>query len=78
MVKPLTTHGFAMLRRLTEAPVPKREVNPGLFDKLVREGLAKAADHPSQFGIKGQKTTYLEITPAGMSRLEEEPRHVEP
>lgn len=39
MSQPLSAIAYETLSRLSSGPIPTQEVNPGLIDKLYREGL---------------------------------------
>lgn len=64
--RPLTAHARAELAQLARAPVPRCSINPGVVDRLTREGLAELRDLPSPFAAhRGGTCQHLVITEAG-------------
>jgi hypothetical protein len=66
-LKPLTAHAWAILRRLYVERVAAYTINPGVRDRLDREGLAE------QRGHRGSFTAY-QITDKGRAMVEATPR----
>jgi hypothetical protein len=63
---PLTAHAIAALVALSRGPKPRREVNPGLANRLLRGALVESVFLPSPY--KNQATVkieYLRLTKAG-------------
>lgn len=46
---PLSEHARAELRAIAEKPVPRRTVNPGVANRLVREALVEDVMLPSPY-----------------------------
>lgn len=65
-LKPLSAHAWAILRRLYVERVAAYTINPGVRDRLVREGLAE------QRGYRGSFSAY-QITGKGRSMVEATP-----
>lgn len=67
---PLSAHAIAELRNLLLAPEPCCGVNPGVANRLLREGLVETVGLPSPFKVhKGGNTAHLRITEAGRAVL---------
>lgn len=60
---PLSEHAKGILRELTRGPVPSYSINPGVRDRLSREGLVIE----TEFGWK----RFYSITAAGRARIAE-------
>ncbi len=68
---PLTQHAFDVLEALgVRGAKPSQEVNPGVVNRLMREGFVELVDKPSPYKThKGRSIPYLQITAAGRARL---------
>jgi hypothetical protein len=67
---PLSAHALAELRDIAAAPVPRCAVNPGVANRLEREGLVRGVEIKSPYKAhKGGTCLHLEITDAGRERL---------
>lgn len=64
-LKPLTEHAWSCLEWIARGPVPRHEINAGVVDRFVREGLADM----QPMGNKGRY--HVVITAAGREKLEE-------
>jgi len=66
---PLSPLALATLRRALRAPVPRSEINPGVVDRLHREGLVTVEDFTSPFpSHHGRKIPHVLATLAGAER----------
>lgn len=70
-LKPLTEHALGVLWRISRDPCPRQEVNPGVRDRFYREELVEEILKPSPYKTVKGKVVYLQITEAGLKRLEE-------
>jgi hypothetical protein len=69
---PLKPASLDALRRIAEKPVPRQELNAGVSNRLLREGLAESVDLPSPYAShKGRDIEHLRVSAAGVSRLAE-------
>lgn len=69
-LKPLTAHALAELAEIDRAPVPCSAVNPGVADRLKREGLIEVVQKTSPFKIhKGKMCAHWQLTAAGKAKL---------
>jgi len=67
--KPLSAHALAELGHIIKSPEPCLGINPGVVQKLTREGLAEIVWLPSPFKThKGGNIAHLKVTSAGVSR----------
>lgn len=67
---PLTPASLNALRELAKGPQPRKEFNPGVANRLLREALVESVDLPSPYAShKGRNTEHLRATPAGIERL---------
>lgn len=67
---PLSPHAFAQLLVLSEVPVPRSGVNPGVANRLLREDLVESIPLLSPFKAhKGKTCEHLRITQAGRERI---------
>jgi hypothetical protein len=67
---PLSAHAWAELAEIARQPVPCSSVNPGVMNRLEREGLIERFMHASPFRVhRGRKIEHLMITAAGRTRL---------
>lgn len=66
-LNPLSAHAWAVLRRLYVARVAAYTINPGVRDRLVREGLAEQRGYRSSFAA-------YQITDKGRAMVEATPR----
>jgi hypothetical protein len=63
---PLSEHARAELRALVDAPIPCAGVNPGVANRLLREGLVEIVQLPSPFKThRGRAIDHLRITDEG-------------
>lgn len=68
---PLTEASRRALGTISMAPIPRQEVNPGVADRLEREGLVIVVDLPSPYKGRKGKVPHLKITEAGFARATE-------
>jgi hypothetical protein len=61
-LKPLSAHAWEVLEQLNEGPIAGYQINPGVRDRLVREGLAKEMPRRGDWVI----------TEAGKAKLNDE------
>lgn len=67
---PLSDFAREWLSQIADKPVPKIEINPGVRDRLLREGLVKLVELPSPYKTqKGKNCQHLQITQAGKKEL---------
>lgn len=67
---PLSEHARGVLQSLYKKSTPTMEVNPGVIDRLTREGLAAVMQLTSPYAKhKGGKCNHLVITQAGIEAL---------
>lgn len=60
MTKPRSSFALDALRRISKAPVPTQEFNPGVVHKLVRENAARIESLPSPYAThKGANIEHL-------------------
>lgn len=66
----LSPHAFGILVKLSAAPLPSQEINPGVINRLMRESLAMVVRLPSPYKThRGQLINFLEITDQGRALL---------
>lgn len=69
---PLSEHALAALRKLKAGPYPAREFNPGIVNRLLREGCVELVNMPSPYKTRKGLVTYIRlITPADVARAVE-------
>jgi hypothetical protein len=67
---PLSDHARVKLQLIADCPIPRQSVNPGVANRLLREGLVISTMLPSPFKThKGQKIEHLRITEKGLNTL---------
>jgi hypothetical protein len=67
----LTKHSLQELKNLDYRPIPTCSINPGVVNKLIKEGFAKNVYLKSPFpSHKGGDCSHLEITEKGREFLE--------
>lgn len=60
--KPLSPHALGALARLGRRPLPCSEINPGVADRLMREGLIEQVELPSPFAShKGKRIGHYQL-----------------
>lgn len=52
---PLSRHAKAALDLIRKAPIPAQEINPGVVNRLLREGVVELCEMPSPY--KGRRRT---------------------
>lgn len=63
---PLSPAAMEILRRLRDAPIPSSQINPGLHNRLVREGCVHECLLPSPFKThKGKLVAHLALRAQG-------------
>jgi hypothetical protein len=68
---PLSKHALQELSNLIACPLPTSTVNPGVVDRLTREGLAEVVDLRSPFKThQGKRIPHLQITALGRAVVE--------
>lgn len=66
----LSEHSLGRLREIARHPLPRQDVNPGVANRLLREGLVQEVLLPSPFkSHKGKSIAHLSITAEGRQRL---------
>jgi len=69
-MKPLSEHALAELRDIVAKPVPNCAVNPGVANKLLREGLVEEVQLRSPFATHaGKLIGHLKATATGRARI---------
>jgi hypothetical protein len=66
---PLKPASLDVLHRLRNRPIPYQEINPGVIDRLTREGLAEVIQILNPYQTKAKTIRGLEITPRGIALL---------
>jgi len=67
---PLSEYAREELRNIATEPVPRQSVNPGVANRLLREGLVSEVQTVSPFKRhKGGSITHLQITADGLARV---------
>lgn len=70
-LRPLSAHALEVLGLLARAPMPMQEINPGVTNRLRREGLIAEETMVSPYKThKGGKIAFAVITDAGRGRLD--------
>lgn len=70
MQNPLSDFALDALRTLARTSRPSQEFNPGVVNKLLREGLVVVQSRPSPYATgRGQPIGFLLITAAGRARV---------
>jgi len=70
---PLSAHALSELRNIARRPCPCQGINPGVVNRLEREGLVELVDLRSPFPThKGRPIPHLQITDAGRAVLDKE------
>lgn len=61
---------LSALSVLATKPLPRQEMNPGVANRLLREGLVESVSLPSPYAShKGRSIEHLRATAAGVERL---------
>ncbi|SMF94313.1 hypothetical protein SAMN02949497_1623 [Methylomagnum ishizawai] len=70
---PLSAHALEELRHISEQPLPRSSMNPGVANRLEREALVETVELPSPFVKyrKGKTCPHLKITDEGLKRLQQ-------
>lgn len=67
---PLTEHAYDALQRLTNGAIPQQEINPGVVNRLDRDGLIETIHRPSPYKThKFKLIAHIQITDAGLAAL---------
>lgn len=67
---PLSAFALGVLRQIVESPLPTSGINPGVINRLLREGLVEIASLPSPFKKhKGGTCDHLRVTEKGRDRV---------
>lgn len=66
---PLSQAALDVLRKISRAPVPRCEVNPGVVNRLEREALVEEVALASPFKTRKGLVRHLQITATGRERL---------
>lgn len=67
---PLSEHALSELRNIARKPLTCLEVNPGVRERLSREGLVEIVQLPSPYKKhKGANCSHLQITEKGRGYL---------
>ncbi len=70
---PLKEGAWKALENLARGPVPSKDINMGVVNRLSREGLIASTDLPSPYKtVKGNVLHYI-ITEAGRRKLASKP-----
>lgn len=67
---PLKTASLAILRELRSAPLPRQAINPGVVNRLLREGLVEEVPIKNPYRTKADTVRGIDLTPAGIVRAE--------
>ena len=71
---PLTEHGWRALSLLsTSAKMPAQMLNPGVVNRLLREGLVEIYPAPTPYPTRKGNILWLQINPAGREKIRERP-----
>lgn len=66
----LSAHAMAALRDIASKPLPRQSVNPGVANRLLRDGLVESVQISSPFTThNGRSIEHLHITDAGRCAL---------
>jgi hypothetical protein len=69
---PLTPFALNALREIAKTPAPTMTINPGVTNRLLREGLVELVELPSPYKKhRGGTCWHLRITDEGLKRLSE-------
>lgn len=76
---PLSAFAWGILERLRSGPIPCREINAGVLDRLGREPgpIVETVDLPSPYKTgptAGKTAPHLRLTPQGLELLKNRPR----
>lgn len=67
----LSEHAKGVLQMLRDGPRPRREFNPGVVNRLLRNDIVETVDLPSPYKThKGGNCEHLRITPFGQKLIE--------
>lgn len=66
---PLTPHATSELRSLRGGGRPRQEINPGVIDRLSREGLIETYDASSPYRTRKGDVRFVRLTSAGTERI---------
>lgn len=59
---PLSAAAIDVLERLKRGPIPAQQINPGVVNRLMREGCVEFADLPSPYpSHRGRRIQHLRI-----------------
>ncbi len=70
-LRPLTKHAISELRRIKRSPCPAQEVNPGVSDRVRREGLVETVMLPSPYKTVKGPVAHFTLSEAGIAKLKE-------
>ena len=68
----MTVHSIHALTYLLRGPCPRQEFNPGVVDRLSREGLVTFGTMPSPYKSRPGTVPSMTITDAGRHALQED------
>ncbi len=69
---PMTEHAWGVLHLLESiGPIPAQEINPGVINRLEREGLAERYLAPTPYRTRKGNINWMRITEAGRAKLKE-------
>lgn len=60
---PLSPHALSVLERIRLGPVPYQEINAGVIDRLLREGVVEVVHLPSPYKTVKGTVRHLRIKP---------------
>ena len=68
--RPLSVDAISALTTICREPIPRQEFNPGVTDRLTRDGLAKFENLPSPYKTHRKKRiSHLVVTDAGRDKI---------
>lgn len=68
--RPLSAHAIEILRNMSREPMPCVAINPGVVNRLTKDGLAEHCVRPSTFKLdRGRPRSHLQITDAGRATV---------
>jgi hypothetical protein len=69
---PLSAHALGVLRDLLRGAKPTHKINPGVVNRLCREGLVRIEMRDSPYKTRRGEIAFAVITASGKFRLERE------
>lgn len=66
---PLLQSSLNALKKISQAPVPRQSLNPGIVNRLKRESLVESVHLPSPYKTIKGNVEHLRITVAGIEKI---------